>query len=71
MMPGAASLPARPARWARPAARANIDGGSIIANNIISDFGLGHTALDLATRTTAARSGSTPAKVPRIRRLQR
>ena len=43
MMPGAASLPARAAQGDRPARAANVDGGSIIANNIITDFGLGQT----------------------------
>lgn len=37
LMPGAASHPAR------PGAGANVDGGSIIANNIISEFGFGRT----------------------------
>lgn len=43
MMPGAASHAAQPATGNDPARPANIDGGSIIANNIISDFGLGQT----------------------------
>jgi len=43
MMPGAASLPARAAEGDRPARPANVDGGSIIANNVVSDFGLGQT----------------------------
>ncbi|MDG3007536.1 hypothetical protein [Paludisphaera mucosa] len=43
MMPGAASLPSRAAEGDRPARAANVDGGSIIANNIITDFGLGQT----------------------------
>ncbi len=43
MMPGAASLPGRPARADTAARPANVDGGSIIANNIITDFGLGQT----------------------------
>lgn len=42
LMPGAASRPARPAGDGAKAAEANVDGGSIIANNIISDFGYGH-----------------------------
>ena len=43
LMPGAASHPARPAEGGRPAVTANVDGGSIIANNIISDFGEGRS----------------------------
>lgn len=43
MMPGASSLPARAAQGDQPARAANVDGGSIIANNIITDFGLGQT----------------------------
>ncbi|WP_165247201.1 right-handed parallel beta-helix repeat-containing protein [Paludisphaera soli] len=43
MMPGAASLPARAAEGSDPARAANVDGGSIIANNVISDFGMGQT----------------------------
>ena len=43
MMPGAASLPAKAAEGGKPARPANVDGGSIIANNIITDFGLGQT----------------------------
>lgn len=43
MMPGASSLPALAEGSGRPARAANVDGGSIIANNIISDFGLGQT----------------------------
>lgn len=42
LMPGAASHAAAPARDGREAVGANVDGGSIIANNIISDFGYGH-----------------------------
>lgn len=42
LMPGAASHAAAPARAGKPAIAANVDGGSIIANNIISDFGCGH-----------------------------
>lgn len=41
MMPGAAASPAIPAGPDRPAVAANIDGGSLIANNIISQFGYG------------------------------
>jgi hypothetical protein len=43
MMPGAASHRAEPAREGRPPRAANVDGGSIIANNVISDFGYGTT----------------------------
>lgn len=43
LMPGAASHAARPAEGGRPATPANVDGGSIIANNIISDFGEGRS----------------------------
>ncbi len=43
MMPGASSLPARAAQGDQPARAANVDGGSIVANNIITDFGLGQT----------------------------
>jgi len=42
MMPGAASHAAAPARGGQEAVGPNVDGGSIIANNIISDFGYGH-----------------------------
>jgi hypothetical protein len=42
-MPGASSHAARPAEGDRPALPANVDGGSIMANNIISDFGMGLT----------------------------
>ena len=42
LMPGAASHAAAPAHDGKPAVPANVDGGSIIANNIISDFGCGH-----------------------------
>ena len=42
LMPGAAAHPALPAADGKPAVPANADGGSIIANNIISDFGHGH-----------------------------
>lgn len=41
LMPGAASHSARPAAEQAPARPANVDGGSIIANNIITDFGYG------------------------------
>lgn len=43
LMPGAASHVAMPAAEGKPAKTANRDGGSIIANNIISDFGYGHS----------------------------
>ncbi|MCX7824224.1 MAG: right-handed parallel beta-helix repeat-containing protein [Verrucomicrobiae bacterium] len=42
LMPGAASHAAAPARDGKPPVAANVDGGSIIAHNIISDFGYGH-----------------------------
>jgi hypothetical protein len=42
LMPGAASHPAVAASGDAAARDANDDGGSIIANNIISDFGYGH-----------------------------
>lgn len=41
LMPGAASHYSAPATAERPALAPNVDGGSIIANNIISDFGYG------------------------------
>jgi hypothetical protein len=41
LMPGAASHAALDATPTEPARGANIDGGSLIANNIISDFGQG------------------------------
>jgi hypothetical protein len=44
LMPGIASHPATPTSKTSPGVVANHDGGSIIANNIISDFGLGQTA---------------------------
>ncbi len=43
LMPGAASHPGLPARDGQPAKAPNVDGGSIIANNIISDFGYGRS----------------------------
>lgn len=43
LMPGAASHPPAPARDGKPAVPPNCDGGSIIANNIISDFGYGRS----------------------------
>ena len=42
-MPGAASHAALAAEGDRPARPANVDGGSIMANNVISDFGMGLT----------------------------
>jgi len=36
------SRAAAPAQAGQPAAEANVDGGSIVAHNIISDFGYGH-----------------------------
>ncbi len=42
MMPGASSHAGSPALPRQDAVPANVDGGSIIANNIISDFGYGH-----------------------------
>jgi hypothetical protein len=44
LMPGAASGPSRAAEENSPAQEPNTDGGSIIANNIISDFGYGNAA---------------------------
>lgn len=44
MMSGAAASPKIPASGDRPAVPANVDGGSIIANNIISQFGYGDSA---------------------------
>lgn len=41
LMSGAAASPALPAKDGRPAVPANVDGGSLIANNIISQFGYG------------------------------
>jgi hypothetical protein len=42
MMPGASSHAGSPALPHQEAVAPNVDGGSIIANNIISDFGYGH-----------------------------
>jgi hypothetical protein len=42
MMPGASSHAGTAAEPGREAIAPNVDGGSIIANNIISDFGYGH-----------------------------
>ncbi|MCL5269783.1 MAG: right-handed parallel beta-helix repeat-containing protein [bacterium] len=42
LQPGTASHAARPAENGKPALEANIDGGTIIVNNIISDFGHGN-----------------------------
>jgi len=44
LMPGAASGVSRAAEGGQPALEPNTDGGSIIAQNIISDFGYGHAA---------------------------
>jgi len=41
LMPGTASGQSEPAHDGKPALEPNVDGGSIIANNIISDFGYG------------------------------
>jgi hypothetical protein len=43
LMPGAASHAAAPSRDGKPVVAPNVDGGSIIANNIITDFGYGHS----------------------------
>jgi Right handed beta helix region len=43
LMPGAASHPPRAASDGKAAVGPNVDGGSIIANNIVSDFGFGKT----------------------------
>jgi len=42
LMPGAASHAASAGKDGKTSKNANIDGGSIIANNIISEFGYGH-----------------------------
>jgi len=42
MMPGASSHAASPPLPGQDALPPNVDGGSIIANNVISDFGYGH-----------------------------
>ena len=42
LMPGAASHAASAGKDGKTSKNSNIDGGSIIANNIISDFGYGH-----------------------------
>ena len=42
MMPGASSHAGSPALPHQDAVPPNVDGGSIIANNIVSDFGYGH-----------------------------
>lgn len=41
LMAGAGAAPAIPAKEGRPAVAANVDGGSVIANNIVSQFGHG------------------------------
>ncbi len=40
-MSGSGAFPAVPAKGDRPAVAANVDGGSLIANNIVSQFGYG------------------------------
>ena len=62
LMPGAAS---HPAQAGKPETD-NSDGGSIIANNIISDFGHGHAHGSGATSTRP--SSSMPARIPTTRR---
>lgn len=42
LSPGTASHPAAPAQDGRKAVGPNVDGGTVIAHNIISDFGYGH-----------------------------
>lgn len=42
LQPGAASHAASPASAGKPATEANVDGGSIVAHNIVSEFGFGH-----------------------------
>lgn len=44
LMPGAASGVSRAAEGDKPALEPNVDGGSIISQNIISDFGYGNAA---------------------------
>ena len=44
LMSGSGAEPATPATSERPAVAANVDGGSLIANNIISQFGYGDSA---------------------------
>ena len=44
LMSGAGASPALPAEGNRPATPANIDGGSLITNNIVSQFGYGASA---------------------------
>lgn len=45
LMSGAGASPAVPAEGSRPAVAANVDGGSLISNNIISQFGYGDSYL--------------------------
>lgn len=44
LMSGAGASPAVPAEWERAMVPANVDGGSLIANNIVSQFGCGDAA---------------------------
>jgi len=44
LMSGAGASPAAPAEGDKPARSANVDGGSLIANNVISQFGYGDSA---------------------------
>jgi len=44
LMSGAGASPAVPAEGDKPAKPANVDGGSLIANNVISQFGYGDSA---------------------------
>jgi len=44
LMSGAGAFPASPATAERPAVLANVDGGSLITNNIISQFGYGDSS---------------------------
>lgn len=66
LMPGAASQPAREAKGGVEASPANTDGGSIIANNIISDFGEGSAAWIWGEQGTPIRfdSGQLPENPP-------
>ena len=66
LMPGAASHAALPASAGKPAKAANVDGGSIIANNIISDFGYGHAHWIWGDSGTPIRfdTGQTPDNPP-------
>jgi hypothetical protein len=55
LMPGAAAHPAAPASEGQPAKSPNVDGGSIIAHNVISDFGRGHASWVWAGQGTPIR----------------